>query len=103
MSIRLTTAKGHPVVIRRPELIVSLAGFQRQDPETGEMRDRTAIAFENRDVVFVDGHADVIEAAIESWKTTPVGDVAVFTPTGAVDERGVDYGPMTGSWNPGSV
>lgn len=85
MSIRLTTAKGNPVVIRRPELIVSLAGYQRQDPETGELRDHTAITFENREVVFVDGHADVIEAAIESWKAVPIGDVAVFTPTGLVE------------------
>ncbi|WP_030529700.1 MULTISPECIES: hypothetical protein [Actinomycetes] len=52
-------------MIRRPELIVSMVGYERSDRETGEMRQNTAITFENREVVFVSGSADVIEAALE--------------------------------------
>ena len=65
LSIQFTTPKGNPVVIRRPELIVSMVGYERSDRETGEMRQNTAITFENREVVFVSGSADVIEAALE--------------------------------------
>ena len=56
--------KGQPVIIRRTDLVVSLNGYQRPDRQTGEMRDHTAVTLEGGAVLFIDGHAEVIEAAI---------------------------------------
>jgi hypothetical protein len=100
LSISFTSPKGQPVVIRRPDLIASLTGYQRHDRETGELRDHTAVIFESGQVVFVSGHAEVIGAAIadhqrNAWLDAPwqPGKLESTEPVPEASPVEIDHGP----------
>lgn len=82
MSLQLQSPNGHAVFIRRPDLVISVHGYEKADKRTGEMRVNSVITFQNREIVFVAGCPEAINAALDVQMQFPNEDIRRLDPTG---------------------